>query len=259
MSSEDYIFKEIFPLMTFDNDEEQICRKYIKTRGIYLYKQVYDALVKWTPNNKEIKYSHFSNLMRYDKSIRDKLYVYLAAAEEYLRNIIFDELEIDELPRDTTQKKLNISDLRKRTESELERGSNLYYYSYAKNFDFGLIQQIFDKFKLAEKHGLEQSDIIAVREILRNKVMHHNMLLLSCFTERKDIEREIVEIELGIEALYRILPTIELREGSEKNGKISGGLTQAINRCNYPDGDITKEPFENVIRLHKFKNGRFNR
>lgn len=259
MPREDYSFKEVFPLMTFDNDEEQVCRKYMKTRGVYLYKQVYDALVKWTPHIKEIKYLHFSNLIRYDKSIRDKLYVYLAAAEEYLRNIIFDELEIDELPHDTTQKKLNVSDLRKRTENELEGSSNLYFYSYAKNFDFGLIQQIFDEFKLAEKYGLEQSDIKAVRELLRNKVMHHNMLLLSCFTERKDIEREISEIESGIEALYRILPTIELREGSENNGKVSGGLTQAINKSNYPDGDITKEPFENAICLHKFKDGRFIR
>lgn len=259
MPSEDYNFKEIFPLMTFEDNEEKVCRKYMETRGVYLYKQVYDALVKWTPNIKEIKYSHFSNLIRYDKSIRDKLYVYLAAAEEYLRNIIFDELEIDELPHDTTQKRLSITDLRKRTENETDGSSNLYFYSYAKNFDFGLIQQILAEFELAEKYGLELSDINAVRELLRNKVMHHNMLLLSCFTERKDIEREIVEIELGVEALYRILPTKELREGSEKNGKISGGLTQAINRCNYPDGDITKEPFENVIFLHKFKDGRFIR
>ena len=37
-------------------------------------------------------------------------------------------------------------------------------YSYAKNFDFGLIEKVFQKFKLAEKYGLIQSDIKEVRK-----------------------------------------------------------------------------------------------
>lgn len=57
--------------------------------------------------------------------------------------------------------------------------------------------------------------------------------------------------------MYRVLPTKELREGSDNDGRISGGLTQAINRSNYPDGDITKKPYDNIICLHKFKDGRF--
>ncbi len=40
----DLDFKRIFPLMTFESGEEETCRKYMETRGIYLYKQVYDAL-----------------------------------------------------------------------------------------------------------------------------------------------------------------------------------------------------------------------
>ena len=113
--------------MTFESGEEETCRKYMETRGIYLYKQVYDALANWMPNVKEIKYKQFSNLIRYDKGIRDKLYIYLAAAEEYLRNIIFEELEIDNRPQDSTKIKLNISDLRTRTVEERNEGSNLYY------------------------------------------------------------------------------------------------------------------------------------
>ena len=63
----DLDFKRIFPLMTFESGEEETCRKYMETRGIYLYKQVYDALANWMPNVKEIKYKQFSNLIRYDK------------------------------------------------------------------------------------------------------------------------------------------------------------------------------------------------
>lgn len=259
MMREEVDFKEVFPLMTFQGDEENKCREYMKSRGLYLYKQVYVALVNWTSGNEQIRYKQFSNLIRYDKSIRDKLYVYLSAAEEYLRNIIFDELEIDVLPKNASEVVLNINDLRSRLKTERKRDSNLYYYSYSKNFDFGLIEQIFKKFGLAVKYDLNQSDLTEVRKLLRNKVMHHNMLLLSCFTERTDIENEIKEIELGIEALYRILPTIELREGSEKDRVQCGGLTLAINRSNYPDGDITKEPYDNLICLHEFKCGRFIR
>ena len=116
--------------MTFESGEEETCRKYMETRGIYLYKQVYDALANWMPNVKEIKYKQFSNLIRYDKGIRDKLYIYLAAAEEYLRNIIFEELEIDNRPQDSTKIKLNISDLRTRTVEERNEESNLYYYEH---------------------------------------------------------------------------------------------------------------------------------
>ncbi len=252
----DIDFHDIFPLLTFEKGEEQICLDNLKSRGIYLYKQVYSALCNWEINDKQISYKRFSNLIRYDKSIRDKLYIYLAAAEEHLRNIIFDALEIDNIPNDTTIKCLDICALRTRIDVDKEADSNLYYYSYAKNFDLGLIIQIFDRFNLAQQYGLNHSDITSVR-ILRNKVMHHNMLLLSCFTERSDIERVIIEVELGIEALYRVLPTKELRDGSIKDGKIVGGLTHAINKSNYPNGDISNTPYDNVICLHKFVNGGF--
>lgn len=250
--------KTIFPKITFEKDEKQLFNMYLKSRGLYLYKQVYDALDNWLPETAEIKYRQFSNLIRYDKGLRDKLYIYLAAAEEYLRNIIFDEIEIDNRPKDTTDYNVNINNLRKKTVADSDSESNLYYCSYSKKFDFGFIEKIFEKFNLAEKYGLNQLDIIETRK-LRNKVMHHNMILLSCFTDRQNIEKEINSTEIGIESLYRILPTKELREGSEKDGRINGGLTQAINRSNFPDGDISGAPYNNLICLHKFKKGRFIR
>lgn len=237
----DLDFKKIFPLMTFESGEEETCRKYMETRGIYLYKQVYDALATWMANVKEIKYKQFSNLIRYDKGIRDKLYIYLAAAEEYLRNIIFEELEIDNRPQDSTKTNLNINDLRTRTVEERNEESNLYYYSYAKNFNFGLIEKVFQKFKLAEKYGLIQSDIKEVRELLRNKVMHHSMLLLSCFTDRQDIEKEIKTLEKGVEALYKSLK--EIAEGLERDGIAS------------PSGRETWHPstVKSILQNEKYK------
>ncbi|MDE6240795.1 MAG: hypothetical protein K2M08_00050 [Anaeroplasmataceae bacterium] len=248
---------ECFPLLVFENqEEEKLFLQNLKSKGIFLYKQVYDALCNWQTNC-SIKYEHFKNLIRYDKSIRDKLYKYLCVAEEHLRNIIFEELETLEKFEDNENKKLDIDALQNKDKSNLN--SNLYEYSYSRFFDFGTIEKIFEKYDLAIKYSIDQNDIVMVRKKLRNKVMHHNMLLLSYHTDKSKIEREIKEIEDGVEALYRLMPTEVFKEGSIQNGKLVGGLTQDINKSNFKDGDINQPPYENLICLHKFKDGRFNR
>lgn len=40
MINHDIDFHDIFPLLTFEKGEEQICRDNLQSRGIYLYKQV---------------------------------------------------------------------------------------------------------------------------------------------------------------------------------------------------------------------------
>lgn len=257
-SNEINIF-ECFPLLIFENqEEEKLFLQNLKSRGIFLYKQVYDALCNWQPNC-HIKYEHFKNLIRYDKSIRDKLYKYLCVAEEHLRNIIFEELEITEKFEEGKKEKFDIKDLQKRNKEESNLNSNLYKYSYSRFFDFGTIEKIFEKYELAKKYSINQNDIRIVRKKLRNKVMHHNMLLLSYHTDKSKIEKEIKEIEDGVEALYRLLPTQEFKEGSVRDGKLTRGLTLAINKSNYENGDINHSPYENLICLHKFKDGRFIR
>lgn len=259
MHSNEINISEYFPLLVFENQEEKkLFLQNLKSRGIFLYKQVYDALCNWQPNC-HIKYEHFKNLIRYDKSIRDKLYKYLCVAEEHLRNIIFEELETSERFEDNENKKLDIDALQERNKEETNFNSNLYKYSYSRFFDFGTIEKIIKKYELAKKYSIDQNDIVIVRTKLRNKVMHHNMLLLSYHTDKSKIEKEIKEIEDGVEALYRILPTVVFKEGSIQNDKLVGGLTRDINKSNFKDGDINQPPYENLICLHKFKDGRFIR
>lgn len=259
MHSYEINISDCFPLLVFENqEEEELFLQNLKPRGIFLYKQVYDALCNWQPNS-VIKYENFKNLIRYDKSIRDKLYKYLCVAEEHLRNIIFEELETPERFEDNENKKLDIDELNERNKDESNLNSNLYKYSYSKFFDFGTIEKIFKKYELAKKCGLDQNDIFIVRKKLRNKVMHHNMILLSYHTDKSKIEREIKEIEDGIEALYRLMPTEVFKKGSIQNDKLVGGLTRDINKSNFKDGDINQPPYENLICLHKFKDGRFIR
>ena len=259
MHSKEINVTEYFPLLVFENQkEEKLFLQNLKSRGIFLYKQVYDALCNWKPNC-HIKYEYFKNLIRYDKGIRDKLYKYLCVAEEHLRNIIFDELETVERFEVNETKELDIEALQERNKEESNLNSNLYVYSYSKFFDFGTVEKIFKKFDLAKKYDIDQNDIKIVRKILRNKVMHHNMLLISYHKDKSEIEKEIREIEGGVEALYRLLPTQEFKEGSIQDGKLTGGLTLAINKSNYENGDINQPPYDNLICLHKFKDGRFIR
>ena len=247
---------EAFPLLIFKEGEEKQFNEYMTTRGVFLYKQVYDILCKWKPSVKEIKYEHFKNVIRYDKSLRDKLYIYLAAAEEYLRNIVFENVELKVDYQVGKNCRLKLNQLCKRDESELLIQSRLYFYEGL--IEFGVSKNIIKKFKLAQKYNLHIKDIEKVNK-LRNKVMHHNMLLLSKYIDREDIEKEIMEVEDAIEALYRILPTQGLKEGTILAGRVKGGLTQDINKSNYKDGDIAGEKYDNLICLHAFKGGKFLR
>ena len=248
--------KKSFPKLYIEPREEQEFIDYLKLRGFYLYKQVYEALINCSASKDNIKYCDFKNFIRYDKCIRDKLYIFLAAAEEYLRNILYTELEIDSVPENIRDENLSERNIRKRnTEDDIYK-SNLYYCSVARNFDMSLIEKLISNYELFAKYGLNHEDIIKMRK-LRNKVMHHNMLLLSCYVDSEHIKSELREVEECIEALYRILPSNELKEGSIIDGKVSGGLTLAINKSNFKDGDINLPQYNNILFLHKFKNGRF--
>lgn len=248
--------KKSFPKLDIEAREEQEFIDYLRLRGFYLYKQVYEALISCSEVKENIKYCDFKNFIRYDKSIRDKLYVFLAAAEESLRNILYMELEIDSIPENI--RKINLSEckIRKRTAEDDINKSNLYYCSVARNFDMSFIEKLIGKYDLFSKYGLNHEDVIKMRK-LRNKVMHHNMLLLSCYIDREHIKNELREVEECIEALYRILPSKELKEGSIIDGKVSGGLTLAINKSNFKDGDINSPQYNNILFLRKFVDGRF--
>ena len=248
--------KKSFPKLYIEPREEQEFNYYLELRGYYLYKQVYEALINFSNFKDDIKYCDFKNFIRYDKSIRDKLYVFLAAAEEHLKNILYVNLEIDFIPKNI--RKINLSEyqIRERTAEDAFNKSNLYYCSVARNFDMAFIEKLICKYDLLAKYGLNHEDIIKMRK-LRNKVMHHNMLLLSCYIDKEQIKSEIREVEDCIEALYRILPSKELKEGSIIDGKVSGGLTLAINKSNFKDGDINSPQYNNILFLHKFVDGRF--
>lgn len=82
----------MFDNLTFNSDAEKTeFAKYIHLKGECLHKQVYDILSE--ANNGSVTYYELSSLIRYDKKLRDKLYIYFATAEEYLKAQLTDRYD----------------------------------------------------------------------------------------------------------------------------------------------------------------------
>ena len=85
----------MFEDLIFANDfEKQTFKKYLPLKGKFLHKQIYDILKE--ANGGQVTYYELSSVLRYDKNLRDTLYIYLATAEEYLKALLLDKFDSDE-------------------------------------------------------------------------------------------------------------------------------------------------------------------
>ena len=86
----------MFEKLTFASPKEEAdFEKYKKLKGIYLHKQVYDILLE-ANGGESVTYYELSSIIRYDKNLRDTLYIYLATAEEYLRALLCEKYDVAE-------------------------------------------------------------------------------------------------------------------------------------------------------------------
>ena len=86
----------MFEKLTFASPrEEEDFEKYKKLKGVYLHKQVYDILLE-ANGGENVTYYELSSIIRYDKILRDTLYIYLATAEEYLRALLCEKYDVAE-------------------------------------------------------------------------------------------------------------------------------------------------------------------
>jgi hypothetical protein len=84
---------ELLGKIIFETEEEKITfLNYIVLKGFPQHKRIVDILEK---DNTPLKYRIISGLYKYDKRIRDDLYIYLSALEEYLRAYICNSNRID--------------------------------------------------------------------------------------------------------------------------------------------------------------------
>lgn len=174
---------------------------YKKVKGKFLYKQIETALTNYT--GIEITSEDVSSLIRYDKSLRDQLYIYLATMEEYLRAQVLDKYDLKE--------EINICDKRGRLLDNFK--TNMNDYLQASN---DTDSKLYSKLKcdlgglIIIIEGLNFPDI-DVRELknvkkLRNDVMHHSVLLLKYDVEKVKIENNLRELEIQMKSLVNLLP-----------------------------------------------------
>ena len=83
--------EELLSTMTYE-DELQIeeAQKYIALKGIVQYQRVIGFC---RSQNEVLNYTKVSALYRYDKRLRDNLYIYLATVEEFMRACLGNEFE----------------------------------------------------------------------------------------------------------------------------------------------------------------------
>lgn len=171
-----------FNLLVLDDDSKNTFIKYYKVRGYGIYKTIYDAILSINGNN-SIEYKVFSDFIRYDKSIRDELYKYLAMYEQVLVNNICENYKyigkclIENSSIDCILKNnLIIAD---KSRYDMELFSNV-------RLTLGGLFILNNKLNSKQHLSKEQKNILD----LRNMVMHHKFLLIDI---TKDITKENLE------------------------------------------------------------------
>jgi hypothetical protein len=177
---------------------------WVRRKGYFLYKQAAQILLEVKGSKPD--YMEAASLIRYDKSIRDLLFVFLATYEEYVKKELCDNYDIksDELF------------LKKKIEDNLlvqadPRRSKLFFEMSRKHIDLCDLLKLAKKAKLCIDYDKAES----VRK-LRNRTMHHSMLCLGGAETKDEALANLKETKREIEALWYLLPDQIYKDELEK-------------------------------------------
>ena len=206
----------MFEKLTFASQEERDnFEKYKKLKGLYLHKQVYDILLEANGGD-NVAYRELSSIIRYDKNLRDTLYIYLATAEEYLRALLCEKYDVKESCKQFKGHCFN--ELKKTLFEKIEgvtEKSNLYLKLEP---DFHDLMRI-----CVEMQCLTISDdTIKHAQNLRNHVMHHAVLIVGKATKYTEFLEHLKNIETRICALKEILPKEYIKGFGNSIKKLNG-------------------------------------
>lgn len=227
---------KLFPRLTFsDKKEKATFYEYLEFKGLFLHKHVYDAFLLHIDS---VTYHELSTYIQYDKGLRNVLYRNLSAVEEYYRARLINNYDI----KDAIQNPIHSSVSQEQLIESNNESSNLYNFSFSKNFNFDrLINLLKSKNLLTKK---EEEDLNLIR-IFRNKVMHHNLIVIGYHRTKEKIENEIKEIESICRLIYQYLPR-PMRNAFEGN----------INKCNHLTTN-NRVPNLEILCLKEMKHGLF--
>lgn len=168
--------------------------KYKNIRGKYVYEHVILAIEEFEINN--ARYEDITSLLKYDKNLRDELYLYLATFEEYFKVKLFSELCNN---GSILINYKNFNDEKKNIIKKQENEDSLYY-----NSELSLGKLI----ELNKQHSLNnfnEDDLDNIRK-LRNSVMHHSLLTLGKEKEFAKLQENLETTKKEIISLKNCLP-----------------------------------------------------
>ena len=229
--TKDELMKKLYFDPNSDNELND-AEFYLRVKGVAFHHKIMTHLgVDFDDDKSIIEWSKVSALLRYDKKLRDKIYIYIATLEEYIRAYLSNKYEDNPIQPFWQDGRTS----RSKVKTRIIDGESVS--EVLQSIDFGdLLNQIKnisqeDLSEMFECTTDIHSNLGAVRE-LRNAVSHHAFLMnykfRTCTVD--GISNDSLNQNIG--NLRQLLP-IEYRYG--KNGK--GGITAEIEVCK----------FENII------------
>lgn len=186
--------------MIFQNKVEKAdFEKYRQLKGDDLYFQIFRILSEKTP---KVKYVTVRAYIRYDKNLRDMLYIYLATLEEYCKARLLHSFDV------CVPKKYQwhcYKELMKNLVPRENEQSTLYYGFQP---DFGDLMHICSE---KEVYKIESSDQKVIKT-LRNQTMHHALILFGNAKTEVELLEHFNTLEKQLNALVNALPQ-EYRNG----------------------------------------------
>ena len=199
----------IFEKLTFASPKEEAdFEKYKKLKGIYLHKQVYDILLE-ANGCETVTYAELSSIIRYDKNLRDTLYIYLATVEEQLRVLLLDNFDLKPNTPKFKQRPSTQTLCDALVPKQYLESSELYFKLKA---DFKVLMETC----VAKKVVSISHDVMSLVKELRNDVMHHHLLIFGGAHNLKEAKDNFAAFERKIEALITLLP-IEYARGFQND------------------------------------------
>lgn len=205
---------ELLDQMSYESSaEREDAQKYIALKGMIQYQRVinYCKIGEEKP-----AYRVVSDLYKYDKRLRDMLYIYIATVEEFLRACIGNEFEDNEsglikttkfVEKQTqyhsvslTLEQLTLKQLNDMVLSNISIFQNLY--------DLNVLETNLDAFR-----------------VLRNRVGHHNFLLAEQYAVCSIDGKDDNTLKYNIINLKYLLPS-EFRQGFENS------INNCVNKLN---------------------------
>ena len=170
--------------------------------------EVYNILLE-ANGGETVTYAELSSIIRYDKNLRDTLYIYLATVEEQLRVLLLDNFDLKPNTPKFKQRPSTQTLCDALVPKQYLESSELYFKLKA---DFKVLMETC----VAKKVVSISHDVMSLVKELRNDVMHHHLLIFGGAHNLKEAKDNFAAFERKIEALITLLP-IEYARGFQND------------------------------------------